>query len=86
MGCINADGSLTPVALQVLRALAASTEPVTGDVVARVTGLPVYRARASLRELQSAGLVTSQNGAPRLSAVGQARLDALAAQRSPSAI
>jgi len=86
MGCINADGSLSPVALQVLRALAASTEPVTGDVVARVTGLPVYRARASLRELQSAGLVTDESGAPRLSALGQARLDAAAAQRSLSAI
>ena len=86
MRCINADGSLAPVALQVLRALAASTEPVTGDVVARVTGLPVYRTRASLRELQWAGLVTTASGAPRLSAVGQARLDALAAQRSPSAI
>jgi len=86
MGCINVDGSLSPVALQVLRALAASTEPVTGDVVARVTGLPVYRARASLRELQSAGLVTDESGAPRLSALGQARLDAAAAQRSLSAI
>lgn len=86
MGCINPDGSLTPVALQVLRALAVSTEPVTGDVVARVTGLPVYRARASLRELQSAGLVAPENGAPRLSALGQARLDALAGQRSPSAV
>jgi DNA-binding IclR family transcriptional regulator len=86
MGCINADGSLSPVALQVLRALAASTEPVTGDVVARVTGLPVYRARASLRELQSAGLVVLDNGAPRLSALGQARLDAVASRRSLSAI
>lgn len=80
MGCINPDGSLTPVALQVLRALAADGEPMTGDIVARVTGLPVYRARASLRELQSAGLVTTESGMPRLSAMGQARLDALGAR------
>jgi DNA-binding IclR family transcriptional regulator len=56
MGCVNPDGSLTPVALQVLRALAESDEPMTGDLIARVTGLPVYRARASLRELRSARL------------------------------
>ena len=82
MACINSDGSLTPVAEQVLRALSTMVAG-TGDAVARATGLPVYRARGSLRELELAGLVTGTRDAQRLSAAGQARLEALPAQALP---
>lgn len=74
MGCVNADGSLTPVALQVLRALSTLGAGATADAVARATGLPPYRARASLRELQAAGFVTGEPGSPRVSGTGVERL------------
>lgn len=71
MGCVNADGSLTPVAVRVLRALSASTVAVTAEALAATVGMPVYRARVSLRELQTAALVTDQL---RVSESGLARL------------
>lgn len=74
MGCVNPDGSLTPVALQVLRALSALPDGGDAESVALATGRPMYRARASLRELESAGFVVVDRGAHRLTSGGRAKI------------
>lgn len=74
MGCVNPDGSLTPVALQVLRALSALPDGGDAESVAAATGRPLYRARASLRELEAAGFVMLDRGAHRVTSVGRAKL------------
>jgi DNA-binding IclR family transcriptional regulator len=74
MPCVNPDGTLTPVAVQVLRGLASLHAPVAMDAIAQAAGLPVYRARASLRELQNAGLVELDGIAHRITDAGRARL------------
>ena len=71
MGCVNADGSLTVVAVRVLRALATSAAAGTAESIAAAVGMPVYRARVSLRELRAAGLITEDL---RVSETGLARL------------
>ena len=76
MGCVNADGSLAPVALEVLRALSSSPDGGDAESVARMTGLPLYRARASLRELGAAGFVTLDKGAHQVAEAGRAKLTA----------
>ncbi len=58
MACINADGSLTPIAQKVLNAI---LEPAIPMQIQQISGLPIYRVRASLRELMDLGLV-QQNG------------------------
>jgi len=54
MACVNADGSLTPIAQKVLSAI---LEPVIPMQIQQTSGLPIYRVRASLRELMDLGLV-----------------------------
>ena len=76
MACVNADGTLAPVAAQVMRAVAASGSAATAAAIALATGLPLYRARATLRELVTAGFVVDEAGAHRLSDTGRARLAA----------
>ena len=86
MGCVNPDGSLTPVAVEVLRAL--STLPDGGDAesVAQFTGRPLYRARASLRELEAAGFVAVDRGAHGLTQAGRARLGGAPATASSAGL
>jgi DNA-binding IclR family transcriptional regulator len=74
MGCVNADGSLTPVALQMLRAVSMLPEGGDAEAVAHATGRPLYRARASLRELEAAGFVALDRGAHHLTRAGRAKL------------
>lgn len=74
MPCVNADGTLTPVAIQVLRGMEFLHGANSADAIARAAGIPVYRARASLRELQHAGLVADEGTAHRLTEAGRARL------------
>ena len=77
MPCVNADGSLTVVAAQVLGALASVEAPGTVDAVARAVALPVYRVRSTLRELQLAGLVAEVDATRVLTPEGRARLAAV---------
>lgn len=79
MPCVNADGSLTPVAAQVLGAVAAVETPVADDAVARATALPLYRVRAALRELQLAGLIEQVEGKRVLTPEGSTKLAGVAA-------
>jgi DNA-binding IclR family transcriptional regulator len=74
MGCVNPDGSLTPVALQMLRALSAMPDGGDAESIARISGRPLYRARSSLRELEAGGFVALDKGAHRLTSAGRARL------------
>lgn len=85
MGCVNTDGSLTPIALRVLGELSALGAGATADAVARATGLPPYRARASLRELYAAGFVAGEPGSPRISETGLDRLRGDSALSLPAA-
>ena len=81
MPCVSADGSLTPVATQVLGALAAPDASGTAEAVARAAVLPVYRVRGALRELEQAGLIEETGGHKMLTAVGRAKLAAAVAKR-----
>ena len=60
MACINPDGTLTRIARAVLTAL---NPPKSAEQVAIVSGVPLYRVRASLRETAAAGLVAEVAGA-----------------------
>lgn len=71
MACINPDGTMTPTAKAVLQA---AQMPVTVAELARVTGLPLYRVRSSLRELVEAGLLAESQETYHLTEVGRARL------------
>jgi len=80
MPCVASDGSLTPVAAQVLGALAAPDASGTADAVARAAVLPLYRVRSALRDLEQAGLIEEVGGSRVLTAVGRAKLAAAVAQ------
>lgn len=72
MACINADGSLTPIAQKVLRAI---LEPATASEIQQRAGIPLYRVRASLRELMELNMVVQQEDRYHITALGQARLE-----------
>ena len=78
MACVATDGSLTAVAAQVLGALATAAAPGAEDVVAGAAGLPIYRVRATLRELEREHLVEDVGGVRVLTPAGRAKLDAAA--------
>ena len=54
MACVNADGSLTPIAQKVLSAL---EPPATVIEINLRAGIPLYRVRASVRELADLGML-----------------------------
>jgi len=59
MACINPDGSISTVARKVLTAL---DEGATLAEAARKATVPLFRVRASVRELIEAGLLQGQDG------------------------
>jgi DNA-binding IclR family transcriptional regulator len=59
MACIQADGTVSPAARAILDAL---TEPLSAEEIAGRTGLPLFRVRSGLREMEDAGLVTRSSG------------------------
>lgn len=63
MACINPDGSLTPSGRRMLIALPGpeGPEPMTIDALSTKAGVPLYRARASIREFLGAGLVSEES-------------------------
>jgi hypothetical protein len=71
MPCVAPDGSLTPQARAVLGAMEA---PARLEDVARRTGFPLFRIRASARELGQAGLLEESEGAYRVTALGRQKL------------
>lgn len=71
MACINSDGSLSGAAKKVLGAM---QSPTRLEDVSESTMLPLYRIRASVRELIEAGLAEEKDGLYVITLNGQARL------------
>ena len=71
VACINADGSLTASARKVLKAL---ENPLTAEEVREVTSQPLFRIRASLREMEAAGLISGADGYYKITDEGRERL------------
>lgn len=71
MACVNPDGTVTEMARKVLAAIG---QGATAEQVAQVAGAPLYRVRATTRELVAAGLVVESGGAWTLTEAGRARL------------
>lgn len=59
MPCVNPDGTLTDSARTLLKLL---EKPVTPEEIAARLGHPLFRVRASLRELVGADLVRAESG------------------------
>ncbi len=59
MACVSPDGRLSDSGRRILAALA---QEATAEGVARATGLPLFRVRGGLRELEAAGLVRAVEG------------------------
>lgn len=55
MGCVNPDGTVSTAARAVLQAM---QDGATAADAASAAGLPLFRVRASLRELVDGALVT----------------------------
>jgi len=71
MACVNADGSITPTAQALLRSL---ESPLGPEAIAAKIGAPLFRVRASLRELQAAGFVAESEGLFRATDAGRAKI------------
>jgi predicted methyltransferase len=59
MACVNADGTLTPIAQKVLSAL---EPPATISEINQRSEIPLYRVRASVRELADLGMLEVVDG------------------------
>ena len=71
MACINSDGSLTLVARDVLEAL---DQPRAIEEIRDIARQPVYRVRASLREMGELGLIVKTDDRYSITEVGRAKL------------
>jgi len=71
MACVTPRGELTPSGRGILEVL---LRPVDVDGIARATGLPVFRARAALREFLEAGLAAEDAGRYAATPLGLERL------------
>jgi predicted transcriptional regulator len=68
MACINADGSLTPIAKKVLTALVI---PGSAHEISELSGVPLYRVRSSFRELTAFGAMEEIDGLYQISDYGR---------------
>jgi len=73
MPCVTATGELTTSGRTILEAL---VTPRDAQALADATGLPLFRARASLREVVEAGLAEEKEGSYVATARGRERLRA----------
>lgn len=71
MACINSDGSLTIVARDVLEAL---DQPRAIEEIRDIARQPVYRVRASLREMGELGLIVKTDDRYSITEVGRVKL------------
>jgi len=77
MACISPDGKPTLSGAKMLRALKAKAG--SAEEVAQKAGLPLFRVRSGLRELDQAGLVSQKSEKYELSAKGSELADSLPA-------
>jgi predicted transcriptional regulator len=73
MACINADGSLTKTAENIMLAL---ETPLSDVEIAEKIGFPVFTVRGSLRQLVSQGYIDEADGQYTRTDFGQAKLQA----------
>jgi len=59
MPCVLPDGSVTPTAKKVL---STALQEKSAEEISKLTGMPVYRVRSSIRELLNAGLMEEKGG------------------------
>ena len=71
MACVNPDGSLTPTAKKILRALG---HPLMLSELSEQVFLPLFVLRSSLRELSEYGLLQEAEEKYQLTDKGRARL------------
>lgn len=72
MACIDADGTLTPTGLLLLKALAEG--PLTpGDIAAHLSE-PIFRVRGSLRELAGVDYIEEIDGDYHLTDLGRTKI------------
>lgn len=71
MACVNADGSLTSSALGLLKL---ATQPVSPERISKELGTPLFKVRASLREMLAAGLVVERQAGYQTTEEGVAKL------------
>jgi len=72
MACVDPDGTLTITATRLLENL--SSGPLPPEEIMTVLKVPLFRLRASLRELAEMGLVREEGGVYYLTQEGRARL------------
>ena len=72
MGCVNPDGSLSASAWQMLKLL---QEPQTAEKAASYSGLPLFRVRASLREMVESGMIKLDGDLYGLTEAGRDKLN-----------
>ena len=72
MPCISTKGKLMPTARKILRATGG---PISASEVSKTTGLPLYRVRASLRELGEEGLIEATGDRFHITESGKQKLN-----------
>lgn len=72
MACVNPEGQISENARQALRILEAGAR--TPEELAAISGSPLYRVRANLRELANAGLVAPDGDTYQITATGKQKL------------
>ena len=76
MACVNPDGTLTSSALELLRL---ATEPVAPETISAELGTPLFKVRASLREMLAAGLVVERQAGYQTTEEGVAKVGTVVA-------
>jgi predicted transcriptional regulator len=69
MPCVSPDGKPTPSGLKLLKSL--KDGALSPEEAANKTGLPLFRVRSGLRELENAGFVEETSGKYGLSEKGK---------------
>jgi DNA-binding IclR family transcriptional regulator len=77
MACISPDGKPTASGAKMLRALKAKAGPA--EDVAQKAGLPLFRVRSGLRDIEQAGLASATGDKYELTAKGKELIDSLPA-------
>jgi predicted transcriptional regulator len=75
MACISPDGKPTASGSKMLAALKGG--PASAEETAKSSGLPLFRVRSGLRELEQAGLVSAKGDNYELSPKGKELADSL---------
>jgi DNA-binding IclR family transcriptional regulator len=73
MPCMNPDGKPTASGFRILRAIKDGLG--SPEEIAEGTGVPIFKTRSGLREMETAGLVSSKEGKYQLEAKGKELAD-----------